>query len=90
MPNTEEVYELRGELHVAVRDLEELTKKVDTILDVLGQQATIIRSFEDEKQRDIGSKGTIKFLWGIIATGVASIAYNLHDIILFLFPPKIH
>lgn len=70
------------------RDIKSLSDKVDTIVGVVGQQATIIRGFEDERQRDIGSRGTIKFLWGILAAGITSIAYNLHDIIWFIWPPK--
>lgn len=70
--------------------MKSIDEKMNTVVSVVGQQATIIRTFEDERQQKIGSSGTIKFLWGILAAGVTSIAYNLHDIIVFFFPPKLH
>lgn len=68
--------------------IDSLIEKVDTVVSVVGQQATIIRTFEDERQRKIGSSSTIKFLWGVLVTGMAGIAYSLHDILLFFWPPK--
>lgn len=68
--------------------IDSLNERVDVVVDIAGQQAAIIRSFEDERQRRIGSQTMIKLLWGLISAGVASIAYNLHDIVSFFFPPK--
>lgn len=70
-------------------DVKALSTKIDTIVDVVGQQALIIRTFEDERQREVGATGMVKYLVGLIGAGLMSLAYNMHDIITF-FWPKVH
>lgn len=82
--------QLHSDVERVKNQIESLIEKVETVVDVIGQQSAIIRGFEDERQRRIGSRTTIKLLWGIIAAGLTSIAYNLHDIMQWLFPPKGH
>lgn len=92
MPNTDELHAFRVDVDRRLTRLEvefeSISEKIDTVISTIGQQSSIIRGFEDERQREIGSRGMIKFLWGILLTGMTSIAYNLHDIVGFLFPPK--
>ena len=67
-----------------------LREDFNQLTNIVTQQAQIIRDFEDERQRRLGSQGTIRFLWGLLTAGIAGIAYSLHDILVFFIPPKIH
>lgn len=84
---TDDVYYQVSELK---SELQSLTEKMDTVIGVLGQQAGIIRGFEDERQREIGAKSMIKFIWAMLTAGVAAMAYVLHDLVIYFFPPKLH
>jgi hypothetical protein len=85
---SDEVYQLRAEIEIMRNELHSLDEKVDTIISTIGQQSSIIRTFEDERMREVGAKGMVKYLVGLLGAGLMSIAYNLHDIIWFFWPPK--
>lgn len=82
--------QLHSDVERLKEQIESLIAKVDTVVSVVGQQAAIIRTFEDERQRKIGSTNTIRLLWGVLSAGMAGVAYSLHDILSWLFPPKLH
>jgi len=67
-----------------------LREDFDQLTEIVKQQATIIRNFEDERQRRLGAAGTVKFIWGMVVTGVAGVAYVLHDVVVYFFPPRGH
>lgn len=82
----------RRSLQQSINDLQfqfrSLDEKIDQMSSIVAQQAAIIRSFEDERQRQTGAKGAVKLIWGILATGIAGAAYALHDITQFFFAPR--
>lgn len=78
-----EIVRLEAELKALREDFDQMTS-------VVAQQAQIIRNFEDERQRQLGARGAIKFIWAFLTTGVAGVAYSLHDILMFFWPPKGH
>jgi len=71
-------------------EMKALREDFDQMADIVAQQAKIIRDFEFERQRRLGAKGMVKFVWGMLTTGIAGVAYMMHDILAFLFPPKGH
>lgn len=69
-------------------EMKALREDFDQLTEIVRQQAAIIRNFEDERQRRLGAKGTVRFIWGMIVTGVAGVAYVLHDIVIYFWPPR--
>lgn len=65
-------------------DFKRLDEKLEMMSTIVAQQAKIIRDFEDERQRQVGSKGMLRLLWGVLGTGIAAIAYSIHDVISLL------
>jgi len=90
MPSTDEIYQLHAEVEVIRAELRNLESKIDLVIGTIGQQSTIIRTFEDERMRELGARGIVKYLIGILGAGLMSLAYNLHDIINFFWPTKLH
>jgi hypothetical protein len=94
MPNSDEIQEFRIDVDRRLVSLEHdfkaLMSRVDIAINTIHHQSIIIRTFEDERQRELGARGIVKYLIGLIGAGLMSIAYNLHDIINFFWPPKGH
>ncbi len=92
MPNGDEIHEFRVDVDRRLvrleAELESMVEKLDTVISTIGQQSVIIRTFEDERMRSVGATGMVKYLVGLMGAGLMSIAYNLHDIMMFFFPPK--
>ncbi len=65
-----------------------LREDFDQLTTIVAQQAQIIRDFEFERQRNIGARGMVKFVWGLLTTGIAGVAYMLHDIVGYFYPMK--
>ena len=74
-------YEIQASIDNVEFELKNLNTRLDSHVDIVAQQARIIRNFEDERQRNIGSRGAIRLVWGLLGTGVAAIAYSIHDIL---------
>ena len=94
MPNTDEIHQLKLSFELAIsnlrNDLHNLNESLAKLAILVASQASTIRTFEDERQRKIGSQSAIKFVWGIFVLGIGAIAYSLHDMVQFLWPPKGH
>lgn len=88
--NAEEMHSLKSMVDKISWQISDLSEKFEMMSGVVAQQASIIRTFEDERQRRIGSQSTVRVLYGLLTAGVAAMAYTMHDIILVFWPPKGH
>ena len=83
---------LRGEIRNLsdsfTRQLGALSDKFEMMSDIVKQQASTIRTFEDERQQKLGSKNVIRFLYTMLTAGMAAMAYTLHDLIATFVLPK--
>ena len=80
-----EIYQAVGELR---SEMKELSHQLGSLSGIVAQIAPIVRSFEDERQREIGSKGTVKYIWGALTAGVVAVAYVMHDVLTLVWPPR--
>lgn len=67
---------LEGRVAQGLRDIADMQPAVDRM--------------EVARHRAAGARGLIKYVWTAIVTGVAAVAYVVHDLILALWPPKGH
>lgn len=65
--------------------IEALGDKLDQLVNVVAQQADIIRRFENERYEIKGAQGAVKFIWGALVAGVGAVAYVLHDVVTIYF-----
>lgn len=73
-------------------EVRETSSEVKTLARDFLEMKPIVRGFEIARHRSAGARWVLRGLWGALATGVAAIAYVLHDwagvIMGLLWPPK--
>lgn len=81
------IVDMHRKIDEAIKDVINLTARVDA----LSRNVTIIepsiKEFNDEKLRDEGAKKLGRWLWGILLTTAGGIGYALHEAIgIFMRP----
>jgi hypothetical protein len=77
--------ELKDKVH-------ETSAKVDNLAQDFSEMKPVVRTFEIRAHRSAGARWALGTIWGVLAGGVAAIAWVIHEwaglIIGLLWPPK--